>query len=195
MYLLLLIRIGQVVGTYQSTVGNDLRGPVLLFTQPRTPVGLLVIIPVRGDLHEVEGDLSQSELRAPLVHQQFHALTILVAGVSHIRTTLVVEDALHRIVEDGMERAVAPQHSPVIIPLRLEVHDTHRVGRLLSVFLQILLGQPTLHARAALVGHDESYRDVEGTVHHLGEEIPRGRGIAHGLRTHLFPLALGILLR
>ena len=41
-------------------------------------------------------------------------------------------------------------------PAMSGVDNTHGVGRLLRIFLQVLLGQPALHTRAALVGLDES---------------------------------------
>ena len=190
-----LVRVDKVVRAHQSAVRNDSRRLVLLFAQPCSPVAVHVVIVVGSNLNEIERNLAQAELLAPLLHEQRHSLGILVAGIAHVRAALIVENAFHRVLQDGVERAVAPQHGAVVVPFGLEGNDAGRVCRLLRVFLQVLLGQPALHARPAFVCHDESHRHVQRLVHHLCEEIARRRGLAHRLRAHFLPVAVGIFLR
>ena len=57
----------------------------------------------------IEGNLAQTELRTPLLHEQLHALRVLIARITHIRTALIKEDTLYGIVQDGVERAVTPK--------------------------------------------------------------------------------------
>ena len=118
----------------------------------------------------------------------------MVAWIAHIRTALIEQNALDGIVQNGVERAVTPYQCTMVVPLLLEVDDTHRVRRLLGVFLQILLGQPTFHATTAFVGLDESDGNIEGLIHHLGKEIARSREFANSLGRTLAPLGVGILL-
>ena len=190
-----LVGIDEVVDAHKRTVGNDLRSLPLLFTQQGSADGIVVVvIPVRCYLNEVEGDLTQGELRAPLVNQQLHPLRVLVAGITHVRTALIVEDALHREVQDGVERAIAPEQRTVIVPLCPLLADLHRVGGITGIFLQILLRQPALYARASFISFDNTNRDVERTTQQPGEEIARSRELTDGLRRTGAPLALGIIL-
>ena len=96
----------------------------MLFAQACSVVGIHIVIVIGSNLHEIERNLTQTELAAPLFHENFHALGILVAGVTDIRTALIIEDALHGIVQDGIESAVAPKHGAVVVPFLLEGHDT-----------------------------------------------------------------------
>ena len=190
-----LVGIDKVVGAHQRAVGDDLLRTILLFTQAGSIVSVHVVVVERRNLHEVEGNLAQAELTAPLLHQQLQALGILVAGVAHVGTALIEEDALHRVVQNRVERTVAPQQRPLVVILRLEVHDAHRVRRLLGMFLQVLLRQPALHARAALVGLDDAHGHVERLAQQTGEEIARSRKLAHRQRRAHLPLALRVVLR
>ena len=86
------VRINQVVGRNQRTVGDNLTGLELLFTQLGTTDAVdAVAIDIRRNLNEIERNLAQSELRAPLFYEQLHALRVLVARIAHIRTTLIVD--------------------------------------------------------------------------------------------------------
>ena len=191
-----LIRIDEVVDAHQRAVGNDLCSLPLLFTQQGSADGIVVVvIPVRCYLNEIEGDLTQAELRAPLVNQQLHPLRVLIAGITHVRTALIVEDALHRKVQDGVERAVAPKQRTVIVPLCPLLADLHRVGGITGIFLQILLRQPALYARTSFISFDNTNWDVERTTQQPGEEIACGRELTDSLRRTLAPLTLGIILR
>ena len=173
MYLCTLVGIDGIVGAHQSAIGDDLRGTELLFLQQGIPRALLVAAVKGGYLHEVEGDVTQLELLAPLFYQQLQALRILIAWVADVRAALIEQDALDGIVQDGVEGTVAPYQRTMVVPLLFEVDNAHRVRRLLSVLLQVLLGQPALYARTALVGFDESDGNVQGLVHHLGKEVAR----------------------
>ena len=76
MYLGILVWIDEVVGAYQRTVGNLLSGLELLFTQQGTTDGVdvAIVIRPRGYLYEIERNLAELELAAPLFNQQLHAL-------------------------------------------------------------------------------------------------------------------------
>ena len=105
--------------------------------------------------------------------EQFQTLRILIAWIAHVRTTLIVDNTLDRIVQNGVKRAVAPHQPTKVVILLLEVDDTRRIRWFLGVFLQILLRQPAFYSRATLVGLNESNGDVECLVHHLCKEIAR----------------------
>ena len=75
MNLTVLIGINEVVDADHTAVGDDLRGLELLFAQQSATDGVdIVVVFVRGNLYEVEGNLTQSELSSPLFNQQFHTL-------------------------------------------------------------------------------------------------------------------------
>ena len=127
--------------------------------------------------------------------EQLQTLRILIAWIAHVRTTLIVDNTLDRIVQNGVKRTIAPHQPTKVVILLLEVDDTRRVRRFLGVFLQVLLRQPAFYSRAALVGLDESNGDVECLVHHLRKEIARCRELADRLWRTLAPLGVSILLR
>ena len=83
----------------------------------------------------------------------------------------------------------------MVVPIFLEINDTHRVGGLLGVFLQVLLRQPALYARTTLVGFYQSDGNVQRLIHHFGEEITRCREFTDRLWRALTPVGLSILLR
>ena len=70
------IRIYQVVDTHQTAVGNNLGSFPLLLAQQGSAdtIHITVIVCPGGNLYEVEGNLAESELLPPLLHEQFHAL-------------------------------------------------------------------------------------------------------------------------
>ena len=116
-YLGRLVRKDNIVGTYDAAVGDDLCGTELLFAQQgATDAVRIVFVIIRGYLYEVERYLAQSELVAPLTHEQCQAVGILVAGVAHVGAALVEQDALDGVVEDGVEGTVAPEQRTVVVP-------------------------------------------------------------------------------
>ena len=86
MDLRVFVGIDEVVGTDKTAVGDHLCGLPLLFTEQGTADGvdIAVVVGPRGDLHEVEGDLTESELTPPLLHQDLQPFGILVTGVAHV---------------------------------------------------------------------------------------------------------------
>ena len=187
----------QIVGAYQRTVGNNLRGTELLFTQEGTTqtVQVVAIIGIGGNLHEVEGNLAKLELLAPLFYQQLQTFRVLVARIADVRAALIEQNALHGIVKDGIERAVTPYQGAVVVPLFLEIDNTHSVCRFIGVLLQILLRQPTFHTTATLIGFDESDGNIQCLMHHTGKEVTRCRKLVNSLWRTVAPLRLCILLR
>ena len=166
----------------------------MLAEQRATGFVYVIIIIIGRYLHEIEWYFAQSELLSPLFHQQLQTVGIAVARVAHIGTALIEEDAFHRIVQNRIESAVAPEQRTIIISIVL-FHHRHRVEWLVGIFLQVFLGQPTLHAAASFVCQYQSHGDVERAVYHAGEEISRRAAFAHGVRIHRFPFALGVFLR
>ena len=82
----------------------------------------------------------------------------------------------------------------MVVPVLLEVDDTHRVGWLLGIFLQILLRQPALYARTTFVGLYQPDGDIQRLIHHFGEEITRSREFTDRLWRALTPVGLCVLL-
>ena len=68
------VGVNTVVGTYQPTVGDNLRSLKLLFLQLSVPRAIGVTTDEGSYLYEVERYLAQLELAAPLLYQQLQTL-------------------------------------------------------------------------------------------------------------------------
>ena len=79
---------------------------------------------VRGYLDKVERYLAQGKLLSPLFYKQLQPLGILVPRVAHIRTTLIEQDTLHRVVQYRVKGAVAPEKTAQIVLIGFEGYDT-----------------------------------------------------------------------
>ena len=195
MDLISLPRIDEIIGADQGAVGNDVGRTLLLFTQQSTgnAVGSVTIY-IRSNLHEVEWDLALTEIAAPLFHEELQPIGIFIARRTDIGASLIVEDALNGVVEDGVESAVAPQQRAQIVIGEL-LHHLAGVEFFLSIFLQIVGIKPALHTRSAFVGKYQAHRHIGHAVDLAREEIAHCAAVSHRVDIHSLPLAIGIVLR
>ena len=175
MNLCCLIVIYKVICTYYLAVWNDIHCPELLLPQQCTAytIGIVTIVSIRGNLHEIERNLAQCKLAAPLLHEKFQTLRILIAWVSHIGTTLIVNNSFHREIEYGIKSAISPYQRTEIVPLELANHF-YRIENLISMLAKIVLCKPALHACTPLVCLYQTNRYVKSLMQKTSKEIASG---------------------
>ena len=192
MNLLRLPWIDQIGSADDVAVGYHLSGLQLLLAQSRALVAVDIVVIIGSYLDEIERNLTQLEVAPPLLDKDFQPLGILAGRVSHVGTSLIEEDSLNGIVEDGRESAIAPDERTQIVVGKL-FHAGHGVEALLGVFFQVVGIEPALHTCPALIGEDESNGNVESLVDGFGEKPACSRAVADGRGRYSIPVARSVV--
>ena len=93
-----------------------------------------------------------------------------------------------------MEGSIPPEERIVEIPLKAVLHRCG-IKILLGVFCEVVLVNPTLHARTALVCLNKSYWHIEHLAHKFCKEISRCREFTYCQRRTDAPRCIGIIKR
>ena len=192
MNLLRLPWIDQIGSADDVAVGYHLSSLQLLLAQSRALVAIDIVVIIGSYLDEIERNLTQLEVAPPLLDKDFQPLGILAGKVSHVGTSLIEEDSLNGIVEDGRESAIAPDERTQIVVDKL-FHAGHGVEALLGVFFQVVGIEPALHTCPALIGEDKPHGNVESLVDGFGEKPACGRAVADGRGRYSIPVARSVV--
>ena len=149
---------------------------------------------IRCDLGYVEGQLPQTKVSAPLLYQQLESFGIMYMAIAHVGATLVVEDSLHRVVENRMEGGIAPYQRPLPIVLITFLHP-FLIQRLIGIGLQVVVIQPSLHTRPAFHSYDNTNGYIQRSVQILREVIPYSGKGPYGVGRRYLPFTFDIILR
>ena len=191
-----LVLIGQVVRSNQARVRNLFRCDELLLAHERTVLVLesvlSVIIVVRLELDDEEGDVSSADVAAPLGSHSRQAIGIDLVGDADVGLALEPEYAVDCILGGGTEHRIVHNHRLVhIVDLGIGGVGEIHVGTV----LQKLFTHPGFDDGAAPAGIYDAHGHIQGLRQPGGEEIANRRETrARGGVAHL-PLPFRVKLR
>ena len=160
-----------------AAVGDHVEGLLLGFAQSIPPASGAVF--VGRDLHEIEGQFTQSPQLAPMFHHG-GLITRIILITGDVGAALIPQESADGVVAQGVEHAVVHHRRTAVAALLIG-------GFCSDIFVseraEQFPGHPARYVRAAPATGDHPDGNAEYLVHRNGEAVGRGRearGIGRG---------------